>query len=647
MNYLIRTISLIFLIISFNHTAEAKLIISKLYSDHMVIQRDQPIVVWGWADINENVNINFYNADYSSITNEKGEWKIVLPMMKEGGPFEMIVSTKDVKIIVRDILIGDVWICSGQSNMEWVVANSNNADEEIRSSTDFKIRHFDIPNTSSEKPEVNLTGGEWKLSNPENTGDFTAVGYFFAKELRKHIDVPIGLINSSWGGSRIEAWMSAKSLNLKNQQELIDEVKRQAESEYKKQLEKFQKSFSGISEVDMGMKNDIQLWASPDLNESDWNDIVVPSYWEDAGYEGLDGIGWYRTNFNLTSEEAMDDIELGLGKIDDSDIAWVNGNKIGGIEQAWDVPRVYIAPSQFLREGKNVLCIRIEDTGGGGGIYDDVSLVYLKSKSTNRSLAGKWKFKIGAVKKTEIAANQVPTLLYNQMIHPILNFSIKGVLWYQGESNSNNVEEAFQYRKLFIDMINDWRALWNVGNFPFLFVQLTNFRQPVEQPSESPWAIIRESQSFTLSIPNTGQAVIIDIGDANNIHPRNKQDVGLRLSLAARKIAYGENIVFSGPTYKNSKIKNGKIIISFDNIGTGLICKDKYGYLKGFAIAGANKKFVWAKAMIDADKVIVWNENIKNPNYVRYGWADNPDDLNLYNFENLPASPFRTDRNDE
>ena len=646
MNYLIRITSLIIFILSINNISEAKLLVSKLYSDHMVIQRDQPIVIWGWTDADKTVIINFNNSEYSAKASDKGDWKIILPKLEAGGPYEMVISSNNEKISINDILIGDVWICSGQSNMEWIVANSNNAEDEIKYSLDNKLRHFAIPNTSSEKPENDILGGDWKISNPENTGEFSATAYFFAKELRKHVDVPIGLINSSWGGSRIEAWMSAKSININNQQELMDEVKSQAELEYLNQLEKFQQIFPGISDVDLGMSNDQPLWASSELDESDWKEIVVPIFWEDAGFNGLDGIGWYRTTFYLTPEEANGEFELGLGKIDDSDIAWINGIKVGEMTQAWDQPRVYKIPSKVLKEGKNVLCVRVDDTGGAGGIWGDVSSVYLKSLTLLKPLAGNWKFKISAVKRTEIATNQIPTLLYNRMIHPILNFPIKGVIWYQGESNANNVDEAFKYRKVFSDMIKDWRASWNVGDFPFLFVQLANYREPVEQPYDSPWGMVRESQSDALTLPNTGQAVIIDIGDANDVHPRNKQDVGLRLSLAARKFAYGEKIVFSGPTYKSSKIKNGKMIIEFDNIGTGLVCKDKYGSVKGFAIAGADKKFIWASAFIEKNKIVVWNESINNPKYVRYGWADNPDDLNLYNGEGLPACPFRTNKND-
>jgi sialate O-acetylesterase len=645
MKILLRLDLLIILIITFNLSVEAKLSVSKLYSDHMVIQRNQPIVVWGWTDASKTVKINFYNSEYSTIANEKGDWKILLPKMEAGGPYELTIFNDIEKIVIKDILIGDVWICSGQSNMEWIVANSNNAEEEIKNSLDNKLRQFDIPNTSSEKPEIDLLGGDWKVSNPQNSGEFSATAYFFAKELRKHVDVPIGLINSSWGGSRIEAWMSSNSLDIKDQQELMREVKKQDDIEYQFQLEKYSKMFPGMSDVDLGMNGDKPLWAGLDIDESDWKDIVVPAYWEDFGYSGLDGIGWYRLTFYLTHEEANGEFELGLGKIDDSDIAWINGIKVGEMTQAWDQPRVYKIPSQVLKEGKNVLCVRVDDTGGAGGIYGDVSSVYLKSLTLVKSLAGNWKFKVSAVKKTDIATNQIPTLLYNRMIHPILNFPIKGVIWYQGESNASFVD-ASNYSKLFADMIKDWRTLWNVGDFPFLFVQIANYLQPINQPTESSWAILRESQTDALSLTNTGQAVIIDIGDANDIHPRNKQDVGLRLSLAARKIGYGENIVFSGPTFKNYKVKNGKFVISMNNIGSGLICKDKYGYLKGFAIAGDDKKFVWAKAEINNDKVIVWNDKIKNPKFVRYAWSDNPEDANLYNLEGLPACPFRTDKND-
>ncbi len=630
---------------SFNIT-EAKLIISKLYADHMVIQRNQPIVVWGRADGNENVVVRFYNIESSVKTDDKGEWKILLPKMEAGGPYEMVISTGKDKIVIKDILIGDVWLSSGQSNMEWIVANSNNAEEEIKNSTDLKIRQFDIPNTSSEKPESDLLGGEWKLSNPENTGEFSAVAYFFAKELRKHIDVPIGLINSSWGGSRIEAWMGGNSFNIKDQNDLMNEVQKQADEEFRLTLEKFQKIFPGLSEKDAGMNGEQPVWNSETQDESDWKNITVPGYWEDFGFEGLDGIGWYRLTFDLTSEEAQGSFELGLGKIDDSDIAWLNGIKVGGMNQAWDQLRVYQMPEGILKAGKNVLCVRVDDTGGAGGIYGDVSTVYIKSKTFFKPLEGKWKFKIGAVNKTSVSANQIPTLLFNKMINPIVNYPIKGAIWYQGESNADNLKDAFNYRKAFVEMINEWRKLWNIGDFPFLYVQLTNYKSPVDQPYDSPWAMLRESQSEALSLPNVGQAVIIDIGNANDIHPRNKQDVGLRLSLAARKIAYGENIVYSGPTLKNFKVKNGKFFISFDNTGSGLVCKDKYGLVKGFSIAGPDKKFVWASAFIENNKVVVWNNGIKNPRYLRYGWADNPDDLCLYNLEGLPASPFRTDKND-
>jgi len=639
---------LVFLILTilFNHPLQAKLSLSKIYSNHMVIQRNQPIVVWGWADNNAAIKILFNNNEYSTNAGSNGNWKIVLPQMKEGGPLEMTISTSTEKIVLKDILIGDVWVCSGQSNMEMVVNSSNNAEQELKMATDNKIRHFKVPNSSAEKPEDDLAGGEWVVNSPQTVGDFTAAGYFFARELRKSVDVPIGLLNTSWGGSRIEAWMSSEVLDMVEQQKVVDGITRKAEEEYQKQLVRFKAIFPDATTTDKGFLDNNALWADPNLNESDWKNISVPILWEDAGYAGLDGIAWYRTTFNLTSDDASKGAELGLGKIDDSDIAWINGIKVGGLYQAYNTPRIYKVDPQVLKEGKNVLSVRVEDTGGGGGIYGDASLLYLKIGEKNILPQNDWKFKIDAVKKTELGINHTPSLLFNKMIYPILNFPIKGALWYQGESNTDDEEDATKYRELFASMIKDWRTLWGVGDFPFIFVQLANYKQFIDQPSESLWAILRESQSEALKLPNTAQAVIIDIGDANDIHPRNKQDVGLRLSLAARKIAYGENIVYSGPTYKNHKIKKNKIVVSFTNTGSGLIIKDKNSYVKEFAIAGADKKFYWAKAEIENESIIVWSEKVKNPKYVRYAWADNPADANLYNAEELPASPFRTNAAD-
>lgn len=621
----------------------AQLKVSKLFGDHMVIQRNQEILVWGWATKGQKLSVEFEGNVYKGKADKLGKWKITLPAMKAGGPYTMEISSKGESIAIQDILIGDVWICSGQSNMEWVVANCDNAEEVIPASDDPMIRHFKIPHSTAEHPEEELIAGEWKISDPENVPSFTAVGYFFAKELRKKHNVPIGLVNTSWGGSRLEPWMSSEVLQKLNYQGAsYAEYKAKADAAFAASLKKYKKLFPDLAEKDPGLVDGKAIWANPAMDDSDWKAVAVPQLWEEQGFAGLDGIVWYRNSFTLTEAQAKAGIELGLGKIDDSDISFVNGNEIGKMTGAYNSPRVYAVAPQYLKAGKNVIAIRVEDTGGGGGVAGEPEELYIIKGGDYFPLLEGWKIKIGAISKAGFSANQVPTILYNKMIHPLLNYRIKGAIWYQGESNAGSEEDAKKYSQLFQEMIKDWRKLWGLGDFPFLYVQLANFMKAEDTPKESAWATLRESQSASLSLPKTGQAVIIDIGEADDIHPRNKLDVGYRLALAAHKMGYGEELTYSGPVYKSHEIKGNTIILDFDHKGSGLVARDKYGYLKGFAIAGSDKKFVWAKAIIQGDKVHVWSEEISKPVHVRYAWANNPDDANFYNKEGLPASPFRT-----
>ena len=640
MKILFKIITCFFLFVA---TTNAQLEICPLFSDHAVLQRNQPIKIWGWAHPRTEVVLVFKGRTYMAAPDGTGKWTMVLPAMKAGGPYEMEINAGPDKINLKDILIGDVWLCSGQSNMEWVVSNTNNAEKEIATANDNKIRHFKVPRSFSEKPGVKLAGGEWQKTNSENVGDFTAVGYYFAKEIRKVHDVPIGLLNSSWGGSRIEPWMSAGSLDLENVESIVAERMEKAKAEREKWQQDIILKSPGVSIKERGMINGEAIWAATDLNDGNWTMVEVPGLWEDRGYAGFDGLAWYRTEFNLTKNEIENKIEIGLGKIDDSDITYVNGQRVGFTAMAWDKERIYEVPAEYLKEGKNILAVRVEDTGGAGGIYGTDDLLFIKTNSRQFDFPKIWKFKLDAFLNSEInfIAHHTPTLLYNKMIYPIIDFPIKGALWYQGESNAENKEDAFIYRKLFADMIRLWRADWNIGDFPFLYVQLANFMEAPEKPAESNWAILRESQTEVLKEKNTGQVVIIDIGEADDIHPRNKQDVGLRLSYAARKLGYGEGINYSSPMYKSHEINEGKIIISFDHIGDGLIVKNKYGHVNGFAIAGGDGKFEWANAILENNKITVWNDEIHTPKYIRYGWADNPDDLNLYNSDGLPVCPFR------
>lgn len=623
----------------------AQLRLAKIFNDHMVLQRDQDIVVWGWAPVGEEVVIDFLEAKEKVVAGPDGAWKVTFAGKPAGGPYVLKVSTATEEIALQDILLGDVWLCSGQSNMEWPVGYANNPDIEIANAKDAQIRHYKVPTSYAEAPEADLEGGDWQVNDPSTVADFTAVGYFFAREIREEEQVPIGLINSSWGGSRLEPWMSAMALGQENPAAAIAAYRAEAEERTAAQVARLNKLFPGITTKDPGLVEGLAHWAAVDLDLVGWQKIVTPGFWEDKGYKDLDGICWYRTSFELTAEEAAAGVNLSLAYIDDSDITYVNGQEVGGMEQAYNVLREYALPASALQTGKNVIAVRVEDTGGGGGIYGDNDLLRVVTPKRVISLAGDWYFRIGALRSSDWNRNQQPMVLYNKMIFPLLDFPIKGVLWYQGESNGGSKADATAYRGLFADMISAWRQEWGIGDFPFLYVQLANFMQADTEPSESDWAILRESQSAALDLPNTGQAVIIDIGEAADIHPRNKQDVGKRLALAARQLTYGASVPFSGPTYKSMEIADEAIWISFDHVYDGLECVDKYGYVKGFAIAGADGRFVWAKARIEGERVRVWNELIKAPKEVRYAWGNNPEDANLYNKAGLPTCPFRTDKN--
>ncbi len=625
--------------------ATAQVQLSRLISDGMVMQRGHEVPIWGWADPGTAITVTFEGQTYTAEAGADRAWKVRLPSMEAGGPYAMTVEGGGATHEIADIWVGDVWIASGQSNMEWTVANSNDAAAEIAAANDPMIRHFKVPQSWAPTPEPTLAGGSWAAASPETLANFTAVGYFFARTLREEgLNVPIGLINTSWGGSRIEPWMSATALGLGP--DAYEEIRAREEANERRILDGLRARIGeNLPTEDKGLINGVAHWASPDLGDSDWADIPVPSLWEQTGYEGMDGIGWYRTTFNLTAAEATAGVKLGVGMIDDSDITWVNGQRVGGMEMSYNAVREYNVPAAAVTAGRNVLAVRVVDTGGGGGIYGPANLLYLEVGGERRSLAGTWKFKVGAISVVlNGGKNQQPMMLYNKMIYPLLPYPIKGAIWYQGESNANSVEDAVAYQKIFADMITSWRIEWKVGHFPFLFVQLANFMEPAAEPGPSNWALLRESQHATLELPNTAEAVIIDIGEADDIHPRNKQDVGRRLALGAKKVVYGEDLVYSGPAYASHTVEDGKVMLSFDHVGSGLMAKGSAdGALHSFAIAGADGQFVWANAQIEGDTVVVWSDAVAEPVAVRYAWANNPDTANLYNAEGLPATPFRTD----
>ncbi|MBC8004262.1 MAG: 9-O-acetylesterase [Verrucomicrobia bacterium] len=616
---------------------------ARIFSSNMVLQQGQENPIWGWADKGEKITISFAGKTIAAKAGNDGKWSAKLPSLDYGGPYSMTIKGKN-SIQFDNIQIGEVWICSGQSNMEWTVSNTNNAKAEIASANYPNIRLFTVAKKVSQKPVEDLDNGEWVVCNPETAPAFSAVGYFFGRHLNQELKVPVGLIHTSWGGTVAETWTSSQTIeNDPDFKGKLQELAGFDMTKYREQkMAAIKAKLKEVPAKDAGLVNGVAVYADQSMNDADWADIDPAKLWEDSGYPPIEGIAWYRKTITLTADQAKQAKEIHLGAIDDNDITWINGMKVGSTK-AYNEKRVYAIPSNTLKAGKNVIAIRVEDTGGGGGLYGEAAEKYLAIGDQQLSLSDPWKFKISEAQigPLEVGPNDYPTLLFNGMLNPIIPYGIKGAIWYQGESNA---DRAKQYQRVFPSMIQDWRNHWKQGDFGFHFVSLANYMPATQQPGESAWAELREAQTKTLALPNTGMALAIDLGVANDIHPRNKQDVGKRLALSALKTTYGKDIVHSGPMYQSVKIDGNKALISFTETGSGLTTNNKYGYINCFSIAGADRKFVWARATIaDDHTVIVYSDEVKNPVAVRFGWANNPDDLNLYNKEGLPANPFRTD----
>jgi sialate O-acetylesterase len=485
-------------------SARAEVKLPAIISENMVLQAGMKCPIWGTADAGEEVTVTLGAQTAKAAADKDGKWKVTIGPLEPGGPFDMKIAGKNT-IEIKNVLVGEVWVCSGQSNMEWKVSISNNAKDEIAAADFPKIRHFEVTKKVAAEPLADVSGS-WKICTPQTAGGFTAVGYFFGRELHKTLNVPVGLIHTSWGGTPAESWTS-----------------------------------KGTLEADPELKVMLDNWAKQEANYP----------------QAKEGFAKVLDKWKADSEKAKAE------------------NK--------PVPKKPNAPQD--------------------------------------PATSSWK----------------PSGLYNGMIAGLVPYGIQGAIWYQGESNAGR---SYQYRKLFPAMIQDWRKNWGQGDFSFFWVQLANFMARKTEPAESGWAELREAQQMTLSLPKTGTGLAIDIGDAKDIHPRNKQDVGKRLALNALAVTYGKDVPYSGPLYELMKVEGKTIRLKFKHVFGGLEAKD--GDLKGFAIAGDDKKFVWAQAKIDGETVVVSSDGVDKPLAVRYAWADNPE-CNLYNKAGLPASPFRTD----
>jgi len=626
-------------IISFCLQARAKVILPKIFSDNMVLQRNGLIPIWGWADANEKIEVRFNIPVKSVKAGKNGKWLIRLDAENAGGPYDMTIKGKNT-VQIRNILVGEVWLCSGQSNMEWTVGQSMNAKQEIAAANNLFIRHIKIQRDISSLPQNDINAGDWQICDSTTVANFTGVGYFFAKNLYNELKIPVGLINSSWGGTNIETWISREAF------ENSDEFKEMIAGMPKIDLDSLSKlkvkgsvmRIEALQGTKMEGMNTSQF-RELSFDDSKWPVLNQPQLWEEQSIGELDGIVWLRKTIVLTSLDLTKEATLVLSKIDDNDITYVNGIKVGSTNQ-WDANRRYTIPPGVFKEGKNVIAVRVEDTGGGGGIYGDAADVKLILYNASLPLSGEWKFQVESVIKTT-NQNSLPSLCFNAMISPLIPFAFQGVLWYQGESNAGR---SYQYRKAFPLLINDWRQKWNNSSMPFYFVQLATFNNPGNSNEGCGWAELREAQTMTLSLPNTGMCVTTDlVTNPKDIHPTNKQDVGKRLASLALNNLYSKNMICNGPVYKSMEIKNDQVILSFDNIGTGLYTPDKYGYIRGFEMAGKDQVFHYAKAFIKGNTVVLFNEKVENPVAVHFGWIGDASDCNLFNKEGYPAVPFRTD----
>lgn len=622
-----------------------KITLPVFFSHGMVIQRNAQVKIWGWAAAGEALTLTFMGKSYSTTVDENRAWSLRIRTGNAGGPYEMTIRSSSDTVTIHDILLGDVWLCSGQSNMEMRLGSliETYPDEIARSKNDC-IRQFLVPaDYDFDRPRVDYEAGSWVKANPETVLNFTAVGYFYAQKLHKKYRVPIGLINASLGGAPIESFMSEEA--LKSFPEVMEEVRKLKDRQYVEFLQQNDEKtklewYRQLDHHDAGMSisSSGKWWIDPDCDDSSWPKIQVPSYWEDEGLGCFNGSVWFRKQFQLPASLVDKRATLYLGNIVDEDVVYVNGKMIGTSSNQYE-PRKYTIPEDLLHEGINTIVVRVINFAGKGGFYKGKPY-HLQIGNETIPLSGQWKYQIGAKLEPMPPPAFVqwrPLGLYNAMIAPIVQYLIRGVIWYQGESNVGRWET---YESMLKALITDWRKKWEQDHFPFLIVQLPNYLESSSEPIESNWAQLREAQRRTLALPHTGMAVTIDIGEWNDIHPVNKKDVGYRLALYAQKIAYGdESEVWSGPMLESATRNNERICLSFSNVGSGLIAKGD-DRLKHFAIAGEDLNFVWADAMIEGDRVIVWNDQVQKPLYVRYAWADNPVEANLYNAEGLPASPF-------
>lgn len=640
-------------ITGFPISLRAELTLPRVFSDHMVLQRGESIPVFGRASPGEQVTVEFAGVSAQAAADTNGTWRVELAGVQGVGPFELVVRSGETSVTYRDVLVGEVWLCSGQSNMEWAVKLANNPQEEIAGATQPRIRLLNLPRISTADPQTDQPA-TWQICSPETVADFSAVGYFFGRSLYEALDVPIGLIDSSWGGTPAEAWTPLPAMqamtDLPTVVQAVNTITgmtlEQARADYRARFEAWIQT-TGRDHV----PNDpvTASWAEVDFDDSGWTELKVPGAWQMQG-NAFNARAWYRRTIELPASVEGQAARIELGVVDDFDRTYINGTLVGSIgpehDTPWTARRSYEIPAGLLKPGKNVIAVRVFDHGGNGGLTGPANAMKLTVGDQTIDLTGTWKWNIESrfTPLTDAAAPTMPAMpgshnypagLYNGMIHPLAPYALRGAIWYQGESNAGRHQD---YAGLLSGMIQSWREAFENPDMSFYIVQLANFMARSDDPNESNnWPELREAQvEVTRRLPNTGVALAIDIGEEKDIHPRNKQDVGGRLARLALAKDYGKPIPFAGPTFQSAKLEGGRVVVAFEH-AEGIEARG--GLDQAFALAGADGRYVWADATIDGSSIVLEVPSGMAPTHVRYAWLNNPT-APIFNDAGLPAVPF-------
>lgn len=625
----------LFLSISANALAKVKL--PQIFGSNMVLQRGQPIKIWGWANVGEKVTVNFKGSDYTTEANADGKWQIVMKAAPAGGPFTLKVND----IVLDNILLGDVFLCSGQSNMAFLLMKADGGEKDIANAANQNIRILNVARDIEFQPLDDLTKKTpWEIAGPKTLGKFSAVAYYMGRKLQKELNVPIGLISSAYGGTVIEGFISAPSLDtIARLKPILNQIGNKNQKQYiAAKIAELEKSHGKLNQY----TNTEVLWDTikPTLPvyAKNWETMKLPTLWEKAGLPNVDGVIWFYKEINLSSADCEKDAFLSLGRIADQSVVFFNDQKLGSSPDSRDLIREFTVAKSLLKPGVNKIMARVVNKGRNGGIWGPQSKLFFQTGHRKIAIDGDWAYKIQEI-NIVVHPNDVSSSIYNAMINPLKNLSYKAVIWYQGESNANWADE---YEGLLKLLIKDWRRQFNQPQLPFVVVQLPNYKKVLSTPEvNATWALLREGQEKATLQANAGLVSIIDLGLADDIHPTDKFPVGERVAAKVQQLVYQQKVAADGPIFKSMKIENGKAVLEFDH-AEGLAVNPK-AERSNFIIAGKDQKFLWAQVKLQGNKVVVWSDEVKNPVAVRYAWADNPGKSYYYNAANLPMRPFRTD----